>query len=92
MSLYANEFKLDADTGLNLSREQLSDVTPITDAERRKRQEAVNFARASAGLEGFIPSEQFEALAQRFINGEIELSEFVNSNAETVLPTDGATD
>lgn len=55
----------------------VSDVTPITDAERRKRLEAVNFARASAGLEGFSPSEQFEALAQRFINGEIELSEFI---------------
>jgi hypothetical protein len=27
-------------------------AAPITEAERRKRQEAVNFARASVGLEG----------------------------------------
>jgi len=27
---------------------------PITEAERRKRQEAVNFARANVGLEGVV--------------------------------------
>lgn len=50
---------------------------PITDAERRKRQEEVNFARANVGLEGFKPSEEAEQRAARFIAGEIELSEFV---------------
>jgi hypothetical protein len=40
--------------------------------ERRKRQEAVNFARANVGLEGFKPSPEDEALAVRYINGEIE--------------------
>ena len=53
-------------------------MEPITDAERRKRQEAVNFARANVGLEGFKPSEEAEQRAARFIAGEIELADFVN--------------
>ena len=52
-------------------------VEPITDAERRKRQEAVNFARANVGLEGFKPSEEAEQRAARFIAGEIELADYV---------------
>lgn len=51
---------------------------PITEAERRKRQEAANFARASVGLEGFKPSEEAEAQMRRHINGEIDLAELVN--------------
>ena len=47
--------------------------------ERRKRQEAINFARANVGLEGFKPSPENEALAVRFINGEIELSEVIET-------------
>ena len=47
--------------------------------ERRKRQEAVNFARANVGLEGFKPSPENEALAVRYINGEIELSEVIET-------------
>lgn len=50
---------------------------PITEAERRKRQEAVNFARASVSLEGFKPSPECEAQAVRFINGEIEIAEVI---------------
>ena len=52
---------------------------PITDAERRKRQQAVNFARASVGLEGFKPSPECDALAVRYVNGEIEISEVIES-------------
>jgi len=50
----------------------------ITDAERRKRQEAADFARASVGLEGFKISEEVEQKTARFIAGEIDLAEFVN--------------
>lgn len=50
---------------------------PISEDERRKRQEAVNYARASVGLEGFKPSEADEQRAARFVSGEIDLSEFV---------------
>lgn len=46
-------------------------------AERLRREEAVNFARASVGLEGFAPSAQDEADARRLINGELALAQFV---------------
>ncbi len=52
-------------------------AAPITDDERRKRQEAVNYARASVGLEGFKPSEADEQRAARFVAGEIDLADFV---------------
>jgi len=58
----------------------------ITDAERRRRESAVNFARASIGLEGFKPSKQNEDLAQRFISGEFELSEFVQKSITAIEP------
>lgn len=45
--------------------------------ERRKRQKAVSFAGASVALEGFKPSPEAEALAVRYINGGIELSEVI---------------
>ena len=53
-------------------------AAPITEDERRKRQQAADFARASVGLEGFKPSEEAEAQMRRHINGEIDLAEFVN--------------
>ena len=46
-------------------------------AERRRREEAVNFARASISLEGFQTSKEDEDHARRFINGEIELVDFL---------------
>lgn len=49
----------------------------ITDAERRKRQAAADFARSSLRLEGFSPSEEAEARMRRFIDGEIGLDEAV---------------
>lgn len=52
-------------------------AAPITEDERRKRKEAVNFARASVGFEGFKPSEAEEQRAARFVAGEIDLAEFV---------------
>ncbi len=58
--------------------ESVRAIEPITEAERRKRQEAVNFARANVGLEGFKPSEEAEQRAARFVAGEIDLAEFVN--------------
>lgn len=48
--------------------------------ERRKRQAAADFARASVGLEGFKPSEGAEAQMRRHINGEIDLSELVKNS------------
>jgi len=49
----------------------------ISDAERDRRVAAVNDARASVGLAGFSLSGTDEAHAQRFIDGEVSLNEFV---------------
>ncbi len=46
-------------------------------AERLRREDAVNFARASVGLEGFALSAQDEADARRLINGDLALARFV---------------
>ena len=47
----------------------------ISDEERHRRRESVNFARGSVRLEGIVLSAAAEALAERFINGEITLAE-----------------
>ncbi|TCK90839.1 hypothetical protein B0G74_4650 [Paraburkholderia sp. BL9I2N2] len=49
----------------------------ISDAERRKRKKAIDFARASLGLSRFKVGGECDALALRYVNGEIELAEFV---------------
>lgn len=56
----------------------------ILDAERGRRQSAVNYARASVSLEGFSLSEADEAHAQRFIDGQISLQEFVQPRADAL--------
>lgn len=54
-----------------------SSHSAITEAERKRRKEAVDYARASVGLEGFKLNQADELHAERYINGEIDLSEFV---------------
>ncbi|CCN21271.1 plasmid-related protein [Bordetella bronchiseptica 1289] len=55
-----------------------------SETERCRRQSAVNYARASVGLEGFSLSEADEAHAQRFIYGQISLQEFVQPRADAL--------
>lgn len=63
--------------------ERLQRTRPlISDAERKRREQAVNYGRSSVGLEGFKLSKADERHAQRFINGEIELAEFVKVRNE----------
>ncbi|ERZ10203.1 TPA: hypothetical protein ACV5IO_005666 [Pseudomonas aeruginosa] len=52
----------------------------ISPAERKRREDAVNYARASVGLEGFKISKAEEQHARRFINGEIEMPEFLKGS------------
>ena len=54
----------------------------ITEDERTRRREAVNFARGSVRFEGIILSAEAEALAERFINGEISLEEHTRLGIE----------
>lgn len=56
--------------------------TPITDAERKRRKEAVHSARASFALSGFTPSTDDLRHEKSFIDGEIDLSEFVTMRLE----------
>ena len=56
----------------------------MSDTERSSRQSAVNYARASVGLEGFSLSEADEAHAQLFIDGQISLQEFVQPRADAL--------
>lgn len=50
---------------------------PITPEERHRRQAAVDYARASVGLEGIELDEAYEEHAQRYINGEINRLQFM---------------
>ncbi|AZY54156.1 hypothetical protein C0J07_01870 [Bordetella avium] len=56
----------------------------ISDTERSRRQSAVNYARASVGLEGFSLSEADETHAQRFVDDQISLQEFVQPRADAL--------
>lgn len=56
---------------------KLEDTKTHSQEERDRRQRAVDFAHASVGLEGFKLSDEEKKHAQRFINGEIELQEFL---------------
>lgn len=56
----------------------------ISAAERRLREDAVNSARASMGLEGFKSSPEAEAHAQRFVRGEIDLDEYLAPSYEEI--------
>lgn len=61
------------------SRSHAPQRAAIDAAERRRREDAVRYARASVGLEGFAPSQAEEEHARRFIEGEIGLAEFVKA-------------
>lgn len=50
----------------------------ISEEEREKRQEAVDYARASTRLSGIICDEAFEARAAKYVRGDMDLDEFVN--------------
>ena len=56
----------------------------IDEAERQRRQEAVRYGWASVGLEGFTISDDDQEHARRFIDGEIDLPEFVKVRDEPI--------
>jgi len=57
-------------------------LSNIDDEERRTRQRAVEYAQASVRLEGFEVSEAAQILAQRFIDCEITLDDYLNAPYE----------
>jgi DNA-directed RNA polymerase subunit F len=69
---------------MTTTREERAATVPevrpiISEEEKQRRQEAMNYATASVELEGFKISEADEQHAQRFINGEITLEQFVTA-------------
>lgn len=46
-------------------------IQGMSDQERTRREDAVQFARNSVRLEGFILGDDAEALFARYINGEM---------------------
>ena len=62
----------------------MSTTRAITETERKLRSEAVNYARASVALEGFTLTAADERYGARFIDGEMELSEFVKLRSESI--------
>jgi hypothetical protein len=54
-----------------------NDAIPLD--ESRRREAAVNFARASVGLEGFEPNAEDEELSRRYIAGEITIEDAIKA-------------
>lgn len=51
----------------------------ISDAERRRRAQAIAYGQASVALEGFPVTEDAKQLADRFVAGEIGLNEYASA-------------
>ena len=49
----------------------------IEPEERQRRQAAIDFARGSVRLEGFVISDEAEAIGRQFVEGEMTLPEYV---------------
>lgn len=58
--------------------------SPITDDERKRRQQSIDFARTNIELSGFKLSPKIEALNARYIAGEITSHE--HTEAIIALP------
>ncbi len=54
----------------------------ITAAEQARRQKAVDFSRASVGLEGFAPSAAYEIEAAHYVDGQIDMAELTRRTHE----------
>lgn len=49
----------------------------LSESERNKRKETVDFANASVNLSGFEVTDGMERLGEHYISGEIDLEEFL---------------
>lgn len=56
----------------------------ISPDEGRRREKAMNFARASVGLEGFKPHKADEELTRRYVAGEITIADAIKAVDESV--------
>lgn len=65
---------------------EMDPTKTISGPERDRCVAAVNYARASVGLEGFSLSAADEEHAPRFINGDIDLEDFVQLRSALASP------
>ncbi len=49
----------------------------ISDEERSQRRRGIAVARGSVRLEGFVISPGAEAIAERYIDGELDIDEYI---------------
>lgn len=54
----------------------------ISEEERKRRQEASDFATANVELSGFKFTEEEKEGFKRYINGEVDLQEFIDEGLE----------
>lgn len=59
----------------------------LSTTETLNRRAAVEFADASVALEGFQPSAEAAAKAQKFIGGELDVQDLAPSTAHKLLKT-----
>lgn len=62
---------------MNVHRTITKSAPRISAAERQKRLDAINFARGSVRLEGFVLDARTEEINRRFVDGELTLEEFI---------------
>ncbi|MGC9271903.1 antitoxin VbhA family protein [Acidiphilium sp.] len=53
-----------------------TEKSTITEVERARRKEAIDFARGSVRLEGYVLDSQAEDIFRQHVNGEISDEEF----------------
>ena len=61
-----------------------SKIAFMTTAERQRRHEAWEFAKANVALEGFTQTKEAQAHAQRFIDGDIDLEGYLAPTYEDI--------
>lgn len=57
----------------------------ITEAEKEARREHWKYTKASSLLEGCVIPEKYEALAEKYINGEISMQTFGDTIRKDLL-------
>ena len=63
---------------------EIKNHPPISEEEKTRRKENIDFALGSVMLEGYTPRPEIEELMQRYINGELTSEEFSEAGrAET---------
>lgn len=62
---------------MNVEKRVTTSSPAITEAERARRQEAVTFSRGSVRYEGGIQTDEVEAIAARYVEGELTLDEYI---------------